>query len=242
MQKEAQQKYWSRVSSQYDSLYSNEWSLFEDMQVRRWIEEIGVGGGRLLDLGCGTGLGYFLSACQAKGFEYEGIDISQDMLDQMSRKYPQAMTRNLSLEELDCLPSSGYRNILALNSVLSYSGDFYELIRQIFRLLEPGGVFLVSALNRYSLRRITRLKILSEETFQTRNADKGLGGVPARTISRGAFAKMAIDEGFEDVLVKSQGVLAGVCERPKLLPLEKQLQSLVPCLGHCIYLSGRRPW
>lgn len=239
--RKAQQEYWSNISKEYDSLYLSDWSQFEDKQVQMWIELLCANSdGRLLDLGCGTGLGYQLATTISRSIDYEGIDISAEMLDRMRQKFPGANTRLLSLEELDEVPEESYQYIVALSSVLSFSENFPVVMQQIFRVLKPGGAILVSALNRFSLRRVVRLQLGAVEKFCTRNARHQFRSTPAQTISPSSFKHIAKQVGFYSPTILPLGILAGVLEHKELIRLEAGLTKVFPGLAHSLYLHARK--
>lgn len=237
----AQEKYWSNLSIKYDSLYTSTWSSFEDRQLQEWITQLCAGKtGQLLDLGCGTGLGYKLLRQAAPHIEYEGVDISGEMLDKMRTNFPKARTRKLSIDDLGNIRPSSYHFVLALNSAMSFASDTDLAFKNVFRILDHGGVAFLSFLSRYSLRRLLSLRVGAVENFSTRNSSSALGSVPANTMTPAALKSAAVQCGFINVSVLSQGVLAGVVERTFVLPLERRLVRLCPALAHCQYLVAKK--
>ena len=85
-----QKDYWDSISGEYDSLYGDTWSRLENSQVLGQLMNIPAlqTANRVLDVGCGTGLGYEL--CEQvinKPFEYVGIDISPEMVNICKKKW-----------------------------------------------------------------------------------------------------------------------------------------------------------
>jgi ubiquinone/menaquinone biosynthesis C-methylase UbiE len=236
------EKYWSRLSGAYDSFYQSEWSKFEDSQLLEWLTAACIDhDGCALDLGCGTGLGYQLLRQAAPRLQYQGIDISAEMLSRLREKFPEAQARLMSIDELHSIPNCEYQVVMALNSVLSFSSDVAETLHQAFRILAPGGTLLVSALNKHSLRRLVSLRFGPIEAFSTRNSGASAESVPAHVLSATCLRTLASDVGFESPVVMPQGILAGVLERRFAIPLERGLQRIIPRLSHCLYLHARRP-
>ena len=74
--------YNKKIASKYDSFYSGKEYKIENIQVANLL--LDYLGGRILDLGCGTGL--FLELFDY--WDYIGTDISGDMPNQARKKYP----------------------------------------------------------------------------------------------------------------------------------------------------------
>ena len=111
----------------------------ENLQrVRSLLSSIAAetGGGRLLDIGCGTGfifdLGYDLFA------ELEGVDITPQMLNLITPR-PNVRTR---IASADALPfEKAEFDVVTMYSVLHHIPDLAGAFREARRVLRPGGVF-----------------------------------------------------------------------------------------------------
>jgi ubiquinone/menaquinone biosynthesis C-methylase UbiE len=126
-------------------------------------------GRRLLDVGCGTG--HHLSALQQRGFDVCGIDGSADMLAQARALNP---TVELKLADVDALPvPDASFDVVICIEVLRYLPDPTRCIREIARVLRPGGMALVTAqpllnlngyfaVNRFPLKRFFGLVPLKQ--------------------------------------------------------------------------------
>ena len=138
------------LSKSYDgiSAYAWDWMGGDEAQAdlpfyARKIEE---GGGKALDLACGTGR--HLLRYLKQGLEVEGIDASEGMLARLREK---AATQGLQpivyqqpIESFD-LPSR-YRTIFIAGGsfqLLWQRQDALQALRQCFRHLEPGGRLLI---------------------------------------------------------------------------------------------------
>jgi cyclopropane fatty-acyl-phospholipid synthase-like methyltransferase len=95
-------------------------------------------GGRILDVGCGNGayVAYFL----ARGFDAIGIDISETMLSQARRMVPLERLFLMDMFDIETFPAGSFDAIVSITSML-YTGkrNHPEMLRQIHRLLKPGG-------------------------------------------------------------------------------------------------------
>lgn len=99
----------------------------------------------VLEFGCGTGSTALVHAPFVK--QYEAIDVSQKMVDICKQKLIAQPKPNLYFS---CLPfesllsdESSYDAILAM-SILHLIDDPKEVIRKVFKLLKPGGIFVSS--------------------------------------------------------------------------------------------------
>lgn len=123
--------------------------------VTRRIEKLGalwpLRGERLLDVGCGNGS---YTTEMAHGFdEVHGIEIETDRLDDFRRNLarlanPEKFTlAEMSAEEL-AYPD-GYFDVVTAIEVIEHVVDIEQASREIFRVLKPGGAFLITAPNRW---------------------------------------------------------------------------------------------
>ena len=112
------------------------------------------GGGRLLNLGCAHGPDFLPFA---HNFELCGIDLSTEML-RFARKYSQkyAFRVNLSLADVRFLPFRDNSFDQAV-SVATYhhiksKADKLKAIRELSRVLKPGGEAFITVWNRWQPR------------------------------------------------------------------------------------------
>jgi SAM-dependent methyltransferase len=125
----------------YD-LYWADWFLDDCREglAERVLPRI-PGGGRVLDLCCGTGqLARWLTAC---GFDVVGLDGSEAMLERARRNAPKA--------DFVCGDARGFRFEAPFDAVLSTFDsinhfasleDVGAVFQNVFTALEPGGVFV----------------------------------------------------------------------------------------------------
>jgi SAM-dependent methyltransferase len=108
--------------------------------VLEWLREAGLKRGKVVDLGCGGG--DWLARLASAGFTPCGIDISPAMI--------RAARRRVRGAELWCgsfaeLPLPKCAAVTALGEPLNYLSDrteFRRVLRNVYRALEPGGVFI----------------------------------------------------------------------------------------------------
>ncbi|MEJ2668417.1 MAG: class I SAM-dependent methyltransferase [Deinococcales bacterium] len=125
----------------YDAIMADveyvDWAAF----ILRLASERGWRGGRLLDLGCGTGNG--TAPMVARGLEVVGFDASEAMLAVARRKLPEVRFQCGDFRELR-VPGRftlAYSVFDALNNLLEPEG-FAATARRVHRQLRPGGLFI----------------------------------------------------------------------------------------------------
>jgi MPBQ/MSBQ methyltransferase len=114
-------------------------------------------GDRLLDLGCG--FGSFVVVCREAGIEAEGLDIGEYQINFARERFSQVMPGLDSVQpyylgdaQSTRLPDGRYNVITAWN-LLEHVPDYRRVIREAYRMLRPGGVFVGVAPNYLAFRR-----------------------------------------------------------------------------------------
>jgi SAM-dependent methyltransferase len=107
-------------------------------------------GGKLLEMGCG--LGHLLGLLQ-DDFDCVGIDIAEYSIEQLKQNAPRAEGIVMSADDLSRFGDSEFSAVVALHLV-EHLPDPASTIRQVYRILKPGGLFLFATPNPgYRLRR-----------------------------------------------------------------------------------------
>jgi SAM-dependent methyltransferase len=108
------------------------------------LDEAGIHDGRIVDLGCGSGI--WARALADAGFQVMGVDISPAMIDIARRRVPEAEFHVGSFVRFE-MPAS--RAVTALGEVFNYLFDtdhspqtLQAVCRGIFDALSPGGVLI----------------------------------------------------------------------------------------------------
>ena len=96
---------------------------------------------RLLDVGCGTG--HHLANWRARGFAVAGVDGSAEMLARARELNPAAEIHQADVESLPF--ATGSFDVVISLEVLRYLPNSAPCIREIARVLKPGGMCLVTA-------------------------------------------------------------------------------------------------
>lgn len=102
---------------------------------------------KVLDVGCGTG--HQLAKLRELGFDVAGIDASPEMLGHARKLNPEADVR---LADVESIPfASGQFDYVLCVEVLRYLRDPGPCLREMARVLKPGGTCFVTALPLFNL-------------------------------------------------------------------------------------------
>lgn len=98
--------------------------------------------GRYLDVGCG--LGENLWAARESGWEYEGVDVSAAYL-KWAEQHLGVRGRHGTLEEVN-YPDNHF-DAITMSAILEHLYDPYATLKEVYRVLKPGGLFWFDAPN-----------------------------------------------------------------------------------------------
>ena len=101
-------------------------------------------GETVLDLGCGAGLDiYFYAKAVGENGKVYGLDISEDMVDKARANMNAiGMIKNVELRcgHSDNLPfKDNFFDVVASNGIYNLSPDKEAVMREVYRVLKPGG-------------------------------------------------------------------------------------------------------
>lgn len=101
------------------------------------------GGETVLDVGCGAGLDlYFYAGAVGAGGKAYGLDISEDMVNKATANMEAVGIKNaeIKLGHSDRLPfEDDSLDVVASNGIYNLSPDKEGAMREVFRVLKPGG-------------------------------------------------------------------------------------------------------
>lgn len=148
----ASRRYHDRVAAKYDRIYDDPYWDFHDQLTWRNLKPFLPRNmaDQCLDLGCGTGK-WGLKLLKS-GFPTTFVDHSHSMIEQTRAKTlalgPKASKATLlvaDIIDLSPLPSNSYSLALAMGDPLSICSEPPQAVREISRLLKPGGIVIATA-------------------------------------------------------------------------------------------------
>ncbi len=133
----------------YDDYYSDspgrEIDLLEKELVSRFVDDFHKA--EILEIGCGTG--HWTRFFSDKGFRIHGLDISEKMLEKARNK--EIPNARFTLGRAEDLPfdDHSFANIVCITT-LEFVDDLDKALDEIDRVLKPGGLLMIGALNENS--------------------------------------------------------------------------------------------
>jgi len=126
-----------------DDYYGARHPIFKDFLADLRVRALGpvAGGARLLDIGCGRG--DFILACRRKGWTVSGIEQANSLVMRLRETLGIEV---VTPDEITTLPDGAF-DFVTLWHVLEHLPEPRESLRQVARLLKPGGRLLVEVPN-----------------------------------------------------------------------------------------------
>jgi len=150
-QSELVKTHYNKVSEQWGKLYVPEVTfanynfLIRKQHVMQLFDKRG---GRYLDAGCGTG--DFLPDLAERGGEVYALDFAEEMIERAQRKAEASGCQGVHFAVGDVcdLPyESNFFDAIIGVGLVEYLADLDGAFRQMFRVLKPGGIFIVTVPN-----------------------------------------------------------------------------------------------
>ncbi len=194
--------------------------------------------GKVLDIGCGTGL--LLTRYARTGGQAVGIDVSSGMISKACEKVPEG---HFLVGTGESLPF-GDNSFDAVTSVLtfSYVNNPGKMLSEVIRVVKPGGRVVICTLSRtiftsglpavYQLGELMRIRKI------------GVGNFNERYYTAEEMISLFRDAGFSDISTRKCS-FAHVGMIDPLFTLARRIEPFVeerlPYLAYNICTSGRRP-
>lgn len=186
--------------------YFEEFDRLRARGERPWVDRLYDFGGacnlRVLDVGCGNG--YVLSRYSAAGAVTTGVDITRAGVD-LSRKrfHLTGLKGDFLVADAESLPfpDDTFDRVTSMG-VLHHTLDTEKAVQQIYRVLKPGGRFLIMLYHRDSVLYRFKFPLLSRLTGKSRQqlvnevdgAENPKGAVYSRDEMRHLLAKFELKE------------------------------------------------
>ena len=152
---DSSRRYHDRVATRYDGIYDDPFWEFHDQITWRLIKPFVPTNlaSKCADLGCGTGK-WGLKLLKS-GFATTFLDNSAGMVDQVKAKLEAMGPKGKKgtavagdIVHMPELPDATFSLLMAMGDPLSICGDAQRAVREMHRILTPGGVAVVTADNR----------------------------------------------------------------------------------------------
>ncbi|MDQ2790596.1 MAG: class I SAM-dependent methyltransferase [Actinomycetota bacterium] len=220
-------RYWNQIASEYDAMYRGSWSQLENDAVARSLSFLAeVRKPIVLDVGCGTGLGYKLAHEVNPELRYIGVDISEEMLHLCT---VDGLRVQGDMNDLNFLRSDAVDVVTLFYTTASYTPDLRGLMAQVARVLKPGGYAYVSALSRP--RALGQRRGVLD--YRSRG-DSSAQSVPARAYTMRSLRKIGRGAGLEFVSGSAINTFSGRLERQCFWRIGEVAAKLVPQVSHTI--------
>lgn len=177
-------------------------------------------GGRMLDLGCGTG--FLIRLADDLFDEIHGVDITQAMLDEVDVTSGRVFVRR-SIAETVPFDDASF-DVVTAYSFIHHTADYSLVLKEAFRVLKPGGMLYIDlepnkrfwiAIDEVAGRQITDLSpIVQREVDSVLHTDEQVErdyGIPQETFRQAEFTK-AILGGIDPDELHAACVDAGFTE------------------------------
>jgi ubiquinone/menaquinone biosynthesis C-methylase UbiE len=117
-------------------------------------------GKRYLDVGCG--IGGWIIFLKEEGYEVEGIDIAARTVQALTEHDPDLKVTVASMTAIP-YPDASLDGVLAMGTLEYVDGNVPEALREVQRVLKPGGIFFMEAPIANSLRRLFYIPLKQAE-------------------------------------------------------------------------------
>lgn len=133
------------TGEEYDRIFEvRKGTGVDDFDFKRWHKLLKYfKGGRLIDLGCLDSLIPGIAKEKFPKSEIWGIDIAEQALIEMQRKFPFAYYEKMDV--YDTKFPSGYFSYAVAGELIEHLEDPERFFKEAFRILKSGGVMAVSA-------------------------------------------------------------------------------------------------
>ncbi|MBA4056564.1 MAG: SAM-dependent methyltransferase, partial [Marivirga sp.] len=101
--------------------------------------------GDVLEVGCGEGRGVATLMEHSKSFT--AVDKIGELIDHLQKKFPQGKFMSMNIPPLGGLPDNTYDSVVSFQ-VIEHIEDDLLFLREIHRVLKPGGIALLTTPNR----------------------------------------------------------------------------------------------
>jgi ubiquinone/menaquinone biosynthesis C-methylase UbiE len=187
------QQHYDDVADIYDNRYDRKRGKFYHAHISERVLDAVPRGGRILDLGCGTGL--FLKTYEERGGCGIGIDLSREMIRRARLRCEES---EFFVGNAEILPfrDESFDAVCSLMA-FSYVKRPDQLLSEVFRVLRPGGKTAICTMGKnllsiglpaiYTMAELMRVKKI------------GMGAFGERYYGGGEMEEMLAHAGFSEI-------------------------------------------
>lgn len=238
--------YYDEISSTYDEIFDDPVSRAEDFIIAKSLNRLVRDGDSILDCGCGTGLGKEL--INSADVFYHGVDISTNMIQLARSKHPDSRFLVGDMANLSHYEESTFDVLISINGSYSHVSNPALVADEIFRVLKPGGQFMVMVYSRFSLSRLIkhwRQGVFKHEApYSVRNTDNEMF-VPARFYCYKRLGGMF--DSFKDLEFDCLNIIPELLKGRldyrrcvELMEAERRAPLWVKKFAHALVVTGRK--
>jgi ubiquinone/menaquinone biosynthesis C-methylase UbiE len=232
------QEHYDTVAEVYDHHYDQPRGRCYHTHISTYIMSALPKGGKLLDIGCGTGL--FVERYIEAGGSAIGLDISSKMIEKARRRCI-ACDYTLGTGEKIPFCDNSFDAVCSL-LVFSYVKDPETMLNEAYRVLKPGGKIAICTLGKKLLTRgIPAIYLISEKMNVNHVVMKDFG---EHYYDREEMDGLFTQAGFSDISVTWCSFAHIDMINPLFLlaqKIEPFIEKRVPQLAYNICVSGKKP-
>ena len=232
------QEHYDTVAEVYDHHYDQPRGRCYHTHISTYIMSALPKGGKLLDIGCGTGL--FVERYIEAGGSAIGLDISSKMIEKARRRCI-ACDYTLGTGEKIPFCDNSFDAVCSL-LVFSYVKDPETMLNEAYRVLKPGGKIAICTLGKKLLTRgIPVIYLISEKMNVNHVVMKDFG---EHYYDREEMDGLFTQAGFSDISVTWCSFAHIDMIDPLFLlaqKIEPFIEKRVPQLAYNICVSGKKP-
>jgi ubiquinone/menaquinone biosynthesis C-methylase UbiE len=232
------QEHYDTIADVYDHHYDQHRGRCYHKHISTHIMNALPHGGKLLDIGCGTGL--FVDRYIEAGGSAIGLDISRKMIEQARRRCT-ICDYTIGTGEKIPFCDNSFDAVSSL-LVFSYVKDPRSMMREAYRVLKPGGSIAICTLGKKLLTRgIPAIYHIGEKMNVKHVVMKDFG---EHYYDEAEMDDLFTHAGFSDILVKWCSFAHIDMIDPLFLiaqKIEPFVEKRVPQLAYNICVSGKKP-
>jgi len=232
------QEHYDTIADVYDHHYDQRRGRCYYTHLSTYVMNALPQSGKLLDIGCGTGL--FVERYIVDGRSAVGLDISRRMIERARRRCGECDYTVGTGEKIPFYDNS----FDAISSLLvfSYVRDPEAMLSEAYRVLKPGGAIAICTLGKKLLTRgIPAIYHISEKMNVNHVVMKNFG---ERYYDRKEMRELFTHAGFSDIQVKWCSFAHIDMIDPLFLlaqKIEPFVEKRIPQLAYNICVSGKKP-